>query len=187
MGKEARFWVVTDLETLGLNPEKHDIVQIARVVIDIASLSIVPHSGISTYVKPARWHNATGEALNTHKISYETAMEGLLLPEALGEWCRDIDWSQSVLAAWGIDFESKFLTRAFLATKRIRPFDYRTIDIRTLCHGPRAAIGYIDYLGLADTCKKLDIPFDKDNAHDALYDAWKTAEVAVETMRCIRG
>ncbi|KKN86913.1 hypothetical protein LCGC14_0264760 [marine sediment metagenome] len=178
MSKEARFWVVTDLETLGLNPEKHDIIQIARVVMDVASRSIVPHSEMVTYVKPSRWNSADREALDTHNISYETAMAGKLLPEALGLWCREIDWSQSVLAAWGIDFETRFLTKAFKATNRIIPFDYRTIDIRTLCHGFRAAFGATDYLSLADMCKEQDIMFEKDRGHDALYDAQKTAEAA---------
>ena len=30
----ARYWCVTDLECTGLEPERHEIIQVARVVID---------------------------------------------------------------------------------------------------------------------------------------------------------
>lgn len=182
---DARYWVVTDLETGGLDPDRHDIVQIAHVVVDAAQKRVLPGSEMVTYVRPVKWDNSSREAKNIHGISLKTAMGGLPLSEALGAWCRDINWEESIVAAWGIDFELKFLNRAFKATERVVPFNYRNMDVRSLVHGVRSAGGGMAYLSLKDACADRGILFDKDRAHDALYDAQRTAELAVGTLRML--
>ena len=179
---DARYWVVTDLETGGLDPDRHDIVQIARVVVDAAAKRVLSGSEVVTYVRPVKWDNSSQEAKDIHGISLETAMGGLPLSEALGMWCRNINWEESIVAAWGIDFELKFLHRAFGATERVVPFNYRNMDIRSLAHGVRAARGGMTYLSLKDACADRGILFDKNKAHDALYDAQRTAELAMQLL-----
>lgn len=184
---DAKYWVVTDLETGGLDPSRHDIVQIARVVVDSQNGVIVPGSAMKTYVRPELgWENSSQEALNVHRISHGTALAGEELHDALGLWCKGINWEESVLASWGIDFETKFLSAAFARTGRVLPYNYRTIDVRSISHGLRAAYGHMDYLSLHDSCLEKGIDFDRDLAHDALYDAQKTAELSAYILGKLR-
>jgi DNA polymerase III epsilon subunit-like protein len=111
---------------------------------------------------------------------------GFVLEQVLGDWCRDIDWTQSVVGAWGIDFEARFLKSAFDLTKRVIPYPYQMIDIRTMAHIPKMRWGEIDYLGLREACELYNITCDKDQLHDALYDTQKEAEVLLAVLEELR-
>ncbi len=51
----ARYWCVTDLECTGLEPPRHEIIQIARVVIDTVDKQIITSLTMSKYIQPTRW------------------------------------------------------------------------------------------------------------------------------------
>ena len=63
------------------------------------------------------------------------------------------------------------------------PFTFKVVDVRSLGHLPRAKLGFKDYLGLGESCDYYGIPFDGGKAHDALYDATKTAELALALLK----
>ena len=44
-------------------------------------------------------------------------------------------------------------------------------------------LGFTDYLGLGESCNYYGVPFDGGKAHDALYDATKTAELALALLK----
>jgi len=90
------------------------------------------------------------------------------------------------LAAWGIDFETKFLSAAFERTGRVTPYNYRTVDVRSISHGLRTAYGHVEYFSLRESCEERGIGFNRDLAHDALYDARKTAELSVYILGKMR-
>jgi len=94
-----------------------------------------------------------------------------------------LNWSETVLAAWGVDFETKFLRDAFRRIDRVVPFTFKVIDVRSLGHLPRAKLGFTDYMGLGESCDYYGVPFDSGKAHDALYDATKTAELVLALLK----
>jgi len=172
MVHRARYWVITDLETTGLDPIKgHEIIQIAKVIFDAAENKIIQGSAESFYVAPDNWGKASPEALEIHGITYEMAKSGLNLFGALGWWCTDIDWEQSVLASWGNDFELKFLNAAFQKTNRVIPYPWVTIDLRTHAHALRSALGHIELSSMSYIADWLGLALDENKLHDALYDA----------------
>ena len=180
----ARYWCVTDLETTGLEHTRHEIIQIARVVIDTVDLNIVANLTISQYVQPNQWDHRDEAAMAVNGITLSKLQAEAVSPDqALAEFCQDVNWDETVLAAWGADFETKFLREAFSQMGRDVPFHYKVIDVRSLAHLPRASLGYTEYLGLGESCEYYAVHFDRGREHDALYDATKTAEVALALLR----
>jgi DNA polymerase III alpha subunit (gram-positive type) len=101
----------------------------------------------------------------------------------LEDFGRGVNWNETVLAAWGADFETKFLQDAFRRIDRVVPFTFKVIDVRSLGHLPRAKLGLTEYLGLGEACDYYGVAFDSGKAHDALYDTTKTAELALALLK----
>ncbi len=180
----ARYWCVADLECTGLEPERHEIIQIARVVIDTVEKIIIPGLTMSEYILPMRWDQRDHAAMKVNELTFEKLQaEGVSAKLALTDFGSEVNWSETVLAAWGVDFETKFLRDAFRRIDRVVPFTFKVIDVRSLGHLPRAKLGFTDYMGLGESCDYYGVPFDSGNAHDALYDATKTAELALELLK----
>ena len=180
----ARYWCVTDLECTGLDPERHEIIQVARVVIDTVEGKILPDLTISEYIEPTRWGQRANVAMKVNGLTIKKLQaEGISPKLALEVFCRGVNWTETVLAAWGADFETMFLRDAFRRVDRVVPFTYKVIDVRSLGHFPRARLGLTEYLGLGESCDYYDVPFDSGKAHDALYDATKTAELALVLLK----
>ena len=180
----ARYWCVTDLECTGLEPERHEIIQIARVVIDTLEKTIIPGLTTSEYILPTRWDQRDHAAMKVNGLTIKKLQaEGVSAKLALEDFGRGVDWNETVLAAWGADFETKFLQDAFRRIDRVVPFTFKVIDVRSLGHLPRAKLGFTDYMGLGESCDYYGVPFDSGQAHDALYDTTKTAELALELLK----
>ena len=180
----ARYWCVTDLECTGLEPERHEIIQIARVVIDTVEKTIIPELTMSEYILPTRWDQRDHAAMRVNELTIKKLQtEGISAKLALEDFGNRVNWSETVLAAWGVDFETKFLRDAFRRVDRVVPFTFKVIDVRSLGHIPRAKLGFTDYMGLGESCDYYGVPFDSGKAHDALYDATKTAELALALLR----
>lgn len=180
----ARYWCVTDLETTGLEHQRHEIIQIARVVIDTVDESIVGSLTMSQYIQPTRWDQRDDAAMAINGITFSRLQtEGISSDQALAAYCRDVNWGETVLAAWGADFETQFLREAVRQIGRDVPFNYKVIDVRSLAHLPRAWLGFTEYLGLGESCDYYSVNFDRGRAHDALYDATKTAELALALLK----
>ena len=180
----ARYWCVTDLECTGLEPERHEIIQIARVVIDTVDHQIISGLTTSEYIQPERWDQRDNAAMLVNGLTIKKLQtEGIAPKLALEDFCRGVNWNETVLAAWGADFETKFLQDAFRRIDRVVPFTYKVIDVRSLGHLTRARLGLTEYLGLGESCDYYGVPFDSSKAHDALYDATKTAELALALLK----
>jgi len=180
----ARYWCVTDLECTGLEPKRHEIIQIARVVIDTVEKTIIPGLMTSEYILPTRWDQRDHGAMKVNELTIEKLQaEGISATLALRDFSSGVNWSETVLAAWGVDFETKFLRDAFQRIDRVVPFTFKVIDVRSLGHLPRAKLGFTDYMGLGESCDYYGVPFDSGKAHDALYDATKTAELALALLK----
>lgn len=181
--KSARYWCVTDLETTGLIPGKHEIIQIGRVIVDAVEKRIYPELTMSCYVLPTRWDQRDLVSMKINRLTLPKLQgEGIPLDQALRAFVDGLDWQQTVLAGWGVAFEENFLKLAFETTGLDSPIHYKTVDIRSLAHLPRAKEGLVDYMGLGDACVHYGVPFDEAQLHDALYDTTETAELAVKLL-----
>lgn len=176
---DARYLAVTDFETTGLDESRHEIIQVARVVFDLKTREVVPESSINLYVLPSHWETGSQKARDIHKITLDDLKrDGIPLNEALAVFSKGVSWRQTVVAAWGTDFEMKFLEAAFKSTNRVKPFSYKSFDVRSFAYGMLSSLlGTFKYRGLADTAEVLGIYVDRSRVHDAMYDVHLTCEV----------
>jgi DNA polymerase III epsilon subunit-like protein len=179
MSDDARYLAVTDFETTGLDPDIHEIIQVARMIFDLKTREVVPDSWVNLYVLPTHWETGTPEARAIHNISLkDLEKDGVSLDDALAVFSRGVNWRNTVVTAWGTDFEMKFLDAAFRATRRVRPYSYRSFDVRSMAYGMlSASLGTFKYRGLADTAELLGVHVDHKRLHDAFYDVHLTCEV----------
>ena len=139
---------------------------------------------MSEYILPTRWAQRDHAAMRVNELTIKKLQtEGISAKLALEDFVNKVNWSETVLAAWGVDFETKFLRDAFRRVDRVVPFTFKVIDVRSLGHIPRAKLGFTDYMGLGESCDYYGVPFDSGKAHDALYDATKTAELALALLK----
>ena len=176
MSTLSRYWIITDLETSGIYPEQgHEILQIARVIYDVNRNRIIEGSDVMSYVIPTMWDSRNEEALEVNRLN-ETFLkaQGTDLKSALKLWSSGIDWKRSVVAAWGIDFESKFLNHYYNKLNISPPYHHHMIDLRTL------AYLYTDLssiLGLREASQRFNGDLDPTKQHDAMYDVEQTAHL----------
>ncbi len=180
---ETRYLVVTDFETTGLNSKVHEIIQLSRLTVDLSTLSIVLGSELTTYVKPMDWGSRSQKAMEVNQITIERLeWDGVSLKQAMELYCRDVDWSCSVVAAWGNDFEMKFLDAACRQVGRVAPFSYKSFDVRTASFVPMIMQRELDYRSLADAARWYNILVDDDRLHDARYDVYLTCEILLAAL-----
>jgi len=119
---------ITDLETTGLDPLKHEIIEIGLVLIKQPSLEII--ETIDIKVKPQNIETASPEALqlNGYKTKeWENAME---LKDALTIYLEKT--KDAIFCAHNTNFDFPFIKQACIKMNLTNTMDYHCIDIPTL-------------------------------------------------------
>ena len=180
-----RYFFVVDFETGGLDPQKHDPVQIAVQVLDPKTLK--PVSSFVSYMK-ASPERVSPEALAIHGISLDTlaeAPEPEVVFEAMVEFLRP--YQQGLFVAHNAKFDYDFMVAwaakcAFEGFRLNQVFDYRLICTAQLAFEKWVLHDQtMQRVKLEDITKALKITHAK--AHDALSDVEATGEVLRRALR----
>ena len=173
--------VVVDLETGGFDPETNPILEIAAVHVCFEKGRMTPSSRWRRAVHPYAGGVLNPAALKVTGIDpLDPRREAVAEAEALRELFRQVRHAikregcqRAILVAHNAAFDQQFLNRAINRTNVKRnpfhPFSF--IDTASL-----AAVTY-GHTVLSEACARADISFDRDQAHSALYDAERTAEL----------
>ena len=183
---DSRYLVVCDLETTGLKSEKHEIIQIAREVVDLQTRERMADGAMNCFIKPGnRWSKRDPEAMEVNKLEAGYLEEyGVNLWEGLRQFSVGVPWNNASLASWGIDLEFSFLNAACAETLRPVPYNYRTVDIRGYAFIEQVKkFRDTEYKGLTAVCNDLEIPVITSMLHDARYDAWLASEVLITLLK----
>jgi len=165
-----------DLETTGLDPARHEILEIGVIRVDARTLTELDSTDVR--VCPTRLADADPEALRRNGYSPRRWEDAASLPEAL-DWVAPL-LVGATLAGHNVGFDRAFLEVAWRATGGPPPdLDHHLLDTATLAW-PLLAEGRIDSLSLIAVCTALGIGLH--DPHRALSDAERSLEIARQLL-----
>jgi ribonuclease T len=174
--------VVVDVETGGFNAQTDALLEIAAVTTRYNEAGeLVVHKSYHFNVEPFEGANIEQRALEFTGIDPDNPLRNAVdEKEALKEIFKglrteqkDADCNRCVLVGHNSWFDQSFLNaaieRANIKRSPFHPFtSFDTASLSALMLG---------HTVLAQACKRADISFSQKEAHSALYDATKTAEL----------
>ncbi|MEP7702891.1 ribonuclease T [Paraglaciecola sp. 25GB23A] len=176
------FPVVVDVETAGFNAKTDALLEIAAVTLKMDENGFLhPDKTFHHHVEPFVGANLEQAALDFNGIDPYCALRGAIdESEAMKELCKDIrkeqkdaDCQRSVIVAHNAAFDQGFVNAAIERSniKRTPFHPFVSFDTTTLAG---LALGQTV---LVKACMAAGIEFDQKEAHSALYDTQKTAEL----------
>lgn len=176
------FPVIIDVETAGFNASTDALLEIAAVTVKLDKFNMLqPDVMVHHHVNPFKGANLEPAALEFNGIDPDCALRGAIdESEAMLDLCKTIrklqkeaDCQRSVIVAHNASFDQGFVNAAITRTQIKRtPFHpFVSFDTTTL-----AALT-LGQTVLLKACQTANIHFDPKQAHSALYDAQKTAEL----------
>lgn len=173
-----------DVETTGRDPCRHEVIQLAIVLLDC---NLEPVDNFYTNICPEYPDRIHPEAVETHGITHEdlqSAPDKYTVADNLWEWFQNLGLAPGkrlVPLCHNSQFDIPFVQSMLGLEMFYDIFGYPTRDTQSLIVGmmDRAAFHNVKcpfpYARLSECCKALGIKLD--DAHDALADAVATARV----------
>lgn len=177
--------VVVDVETAGFNAQTDALLEIACIPVLLNEQGVFyPGEAFNAHIEPFEGANLEPSALAFTGIDPKNPMRKAIAEDektalrrifkGLKDVRRDEECRQCVLIGHNAHFDLAFLNAAVLRTnsKNHNPFHnfsvFDTVTLSALAFGQTV---------LARACKAAGLEFDGKNAHSALYDTQKTAEL----------
>jgi ribonuclease T len=174
--------VIIDVETAGFNHKKDALLEVAAVILRLNDEGILkPKETIAVHIEPFPGANLDTNALkftgidpfNPFRMAKPElkAMEMILAP--IRKEVKETNCSRAILVGHNATFDLNFIQAAVERTKiKKNPFhQFSTFDTATL-----AGLAYGQTV-LAKACQAAGIQWNSANAHAAIYDAERTAEL----------
>ncbi len=173
--------VVIDVETSGFNEQTDALLEICAIILGMDEEgSFFAKTTLHYHVEPFKGANIEASAIKFNGIDIDNPFR-LAVPEkkALSEIFDHIneeleteECSRAILVGHNAFFDLGFVKAATLRVNLKSPFhQFSTIDtvsLSALCCGETV---------LAKAISKMDIEWDNNEAHSALYDTQKTSEL----------
>ncbi|MCW8107734.1 ribonuclease T [Alteromonas ponticola] len=176
------FPVVIDVETAGFNPSTDALLEIAAVTLKMDDTGqLCADKTIHFHVDPFEGANLEPAALEFNGIDPSNPLRGAVSEaEAMKGVCKEVrklqkaaECQRSIIVAHNASFDQSFvnaaITRSAIKRTPFHPFvSFDTTSLAGLTLGQTV---------LVKACRAANISFDANEAHSALYDAEKTAEL----------
>lgn len=177
--------VVVDVETAGFNAATDALLEIACIPILLNDDGVFyPGEALNAHIEPFEGANLEPRALAFTGIDPNNPMRKAIAEDektalrrifkALKEVRRDQDCRQCVLVGHNAHFDLGFLNAAITRTNSKNHSSFHQFSVFDTVTLSALAFGQTV---LARACKAAGLEFDGKNAHSALYDTQKTAEL----------
>ncbi|AVJ56419.1 ribonuclease T [Idiomarina sp. OT37-5b] len=174
--------VVIDVETGGFNPRQDALLEIAAVLLDFDDDGwLKPTETLHYHIEPFAGANIEQAAIDFNGIDPHSPLRGAIAEDvALKEMFKPIRKAQkaagcqrSVLVGHNANFDHSFMMaaaeRSNIKRNPFHPFvSFDTTSLAALTLGQTV---------LVKACKAAGIAFDQQQAHSAIYDTERTAEL----------
>lgn len=123
-----RLIAFTDLETTGINPEKHEIIEIGLVVMRPLDQAVIHELNLK--VQPTRIQAACSAALKINGYDPNDWQEAVPLGEAIEQYSDLVN--DALFCSQNTTFDWGFLAKAFYLTEIGHRIDYHHLDLFSL-------------------------------------------------------
>ncbi|MDP3705268.1 MAG: ribonuclease T [Legionellaceae bacterium] len=173
--------VIIDIETAGVDPERNALLEICAVLVDMTPQGyftpgesffehILPFEGAELDAKSLAFNRIDPYQPLRFAVDEKSALEQLFTP--INKALKQHHCQRAVLVGHNAWFDLLFLKSATRRSGLKLPFHaftcFDTATLSGLVYGQTV---------LAKAVKEAGIPFDPDEAHSAIYDAKKTADL----------
>jgi DNA helicase-2/ATP-dependent DNA helicase PcrA len=180
-----RDFLLFDIEATGIDVTRHEMIQLAAVLLDKKTLK--EKASFSSYIRPKKWSQRSREAMAVNKIDWETLAKAPDMKAVLKNFARQ--FSKNVtMAHYGGMIDIPFLAAAFRSEKMKYPYDYHVFDLwpvfyvymagRKKLTDPSRVPGF----SLESIARHFKVKIEGQR-HDALTDCRVEAEVFRELMK----
>lgn len=184
--------VIVDFETGGFDSARDAVLEIAAVPIGFDKQGMLtPGTAVSTHVSPFPGANIDPQSLEITGIDVDNPLRGALEEREALEYIfkpirvamKATGCKRAILVGHNAHFDLGFLNAALRRTGNKRspfhPFSvFDTVTLAGLCYGQTVLAKSMGAAGLA---------WNQAEAHSALYDAQRTAELFCLTVNRLRG
>lgn len=180
--------LLIDTEFSGFNDKKHELLQLAGVLLDKKTLK--EKKVFSSFVRPTKWKHRNRESMAVNKITFDAVKDAPSLKEAIRLFDKTFG-HDVILAAYVGYNDKKFLMSAYKKAGVKFNFDYHYFDLWGLFYGYLAAKNKLTSVknfagfGLEHLVKMFKIKVDESKLHDALQDCRVEAEVLRKVIKNI--
>ena len=174
--------VIIDVETAGLNAKTDALLELAAITVKMDEQgNLLPDQKCHFHIQPFEGANINPDAIKFNGIDVDNPLRGAVSENiAISEMFKmvrraqkEADCQRSIIVAHNAAFDQGFIMAAAQRTNAKRnPFHpFSTFDTATLS-------GFMfGQTVLIKACQAANIPFDSRQAHSALYDTERTAEL----------
>lgn len=153
-----------DLETTGLDPIKHEIIEIGCVLTD-RNFKILEEFDLK--IKPENIENADKTSLKINHFNEADWASAYSLKEALKIFSKKVQ--NCIMIGHNVTFDSSFLERAFIQAGIKNLMHYHKLDTISIAWAKLHQEADLDHFSLRELC--LYFKIENKNAHSALSDA----------------
>lgn len=171
--------LLIDTEFSGFDIQKHDLLQIAAVLLD--SKTLKEKKSFNAYIKPRHWKTRDRASMAVNGITWEMVKDAEPLPEVIKKFTKH--FPHDVIQAFYVGYNDKrWLLEAYKVAKIPWPFDYHYLELWGLFYPFMALQKQLNSkkdfagFGLESMMKYLKIK-PEGQLHDALTDCRIEAEV----------
>jgi ribonuclease T len=174
--------VVVDVETGGFDPQQHGLLEVAAIILKLNEQGLlVVETTLHQQVLPFEGAQLDPSALEFNQIRpYHPLRQAVpekqalsLIFQAIRQAIKTSQCNRAILVGHNATFDLSFINaaanRSHIKRNPFHPFScFDTVTLAGLACGQTV---------LAKACSALGIAFDSEQAHSALYDAERTAEL----------
>ena len=165
-----------DLETTGLDFNRHEIIEVGCLLVDGKSLKVIDE--YHARVKPEHIETADKEGLKVSGYSKRKWKDALPLKEVLKEVVKFAP--KAMVAGWKVDFDWWFLDTNLKKLGVKHQFDYHLVDVISIAYIHLRSQKRPKKLNLRSVARSLGIRVDEQ--HSAMTDIRATYEVFKKLM-----
>lgn len=176
--------LLIDLETTGLDADRHEIIQLAALLLDKKTLK--EKKVFNSFVRPSKWKTRDRESMKINQISWVQVKNAPTLKSIILQFNRRFNPKKVVLTYYTGILDIVFLQEAYRKVGKKFPFDYHYFNIWAVFYTYLAHQNRLknrrEFSGfcLEDLTERFRTKI-QGIRHDALYDC----RIEAETLRKI--